>query len=44
VVRVDFTNGRYLYLADLIESDERWLDGVNAKGRSVLVRRAIPVA
>jgi hypothetical protein len=39
VVRVGFRNGRYVYLTDLVEADDTWLQGVNVKGRSVLVRR-----
>jgi hypothetical protein len=36
---VGFRNGRYVYLTDLVEADDTWLQGVNVKGRSVLVRR-----
>ena len=32
-------NGRYVYLSDVTEVDDRWLRGVNYRGRSVLVRR-----
>jgi hypothetical protein len=39
VVRVDFRNGRYVYLTALVEDDDTWLRSVNAQGRSVLVRR-----
>jgi hypothetical protein len=38
VVRVEFSNGRYVYLHDLVE-DEMW--SVNARGQSILVRREL---
>jgi hypothetical protein len=37
--RVDFLNGRYVYLSDVTELDDRWLRGLNLRGRSILVRR-----
>jgi hypothetical protein len=36
---VDFLNGRYVYLSDVTEVDDRWLRGTNYRGRSILVRR-----
>jgi hypothetical protein len=39
MVRVDFTNGRYVYVSDLVEDDDRWLRGINSRGRSILLRR-----
>jgi hypothetical protein len=39
VWRVDYLNGRYVYLSDMAEVDDRWLRGTNYRGRSVLVRR-----
>ena len=37
--RVDFYNGRYGYVRDVTELDDRWLRGLNLRGRSILVRR-----
>ena len=37
--RVDFLNGRYVYLSDVREVDDRWLLGLNLRGRAILVRR-----
>jgi hypothetical protein len=39
VVRLDFLNGRYLYLSNVRDVDEQWMSGTNSRGRSVLVRR-----
>jgi hypothetical protein len=39
VWRMDCLNGRYVYLSDVTEVDDRWLRGTNNRGRSVLVRR-----
>jgi hypothetical protein len=39
VKRVDFLNGRYVYLSDLVDDDDTWLRGINASGRPILVRR-----
>jgi hypothetical protein len=37
--RVDFYNGRYVYVRDVTELDDRWLRGLNLRGRLILVRR-----
>ena len=39
MLRADFLNGRYVYLSDVSEEDDRWLRGINNRGRSILVRR-----
>ena len=39
--RVDFLNGRYVYLSDVTDVDDRWLRGLNLRGRSILVRREV---
>jgi hypothetical protein len=36
--RVDFLNGRYVYLRDVTEVNDRWLQRLNLRGRSILVR------
>jgi hypothetical protein len=35
---VVFTNGRTLYVSDLVDDDEQWMRGVNVRGRPVLVK------
>jgi len=37
--RLDFYNGRCVHLSDVVEIDDRWLRGMDSRGRSVLVRR-----
>jgi hypothetical protein len=49
MARVDFKNGRHVYVSAIEDGDEAWLQGVNARGRKVLlrrelVRRVVPVA
>jgi hypothetical protein len=39
VWRVDFLNRRHVYLTDVAEVDDRWLRGLNLRGRVILVRR-----
>jgi hypothetical protein len=39
VVRLDFLNGRYVYLSDVRDLDDQWMSGTNSRGRSILVRR-----
>jgi hypothetical protein len=39
VVRLDFANGRYVYLSGMRDVDDVWMSGTNSRGRSVLVRR-----
>jgi hypothetical protein len=39
MVRLDFSNGRYLYLSDVRDVNDVWMSGTNSRGRSILVRR-----
>jgi len=33
------TNGRTLWLSDVVDDDENWLRGTNSRGRDVLLSR-----
>jgi hypothetical protein len=39
VLRLDFANGRYVYLSDVRDVDDVWMSGTNSRGRPILVRR-----
>jgi hypothetical protein len=39
MVRLNFVNGRYVYLSNVRDVDDQSMSGTNGRGRSILVRR-----